>query len=259
MKEVLTMFASHVRFPLACCLALAVAFLLGCSVGNPLNPSGEGDAGASPTALQGERFVQARRCAQCHQSANPDDGVLSGQTLPQPGTHAYGRNLTPDPATGIGGWSDETLLLALRSGVDDQGAHLCAPMPQFTTMGDGEGVAIVAYLRSLAPVTRIIPASECAGDDFADDDGGLPTATAGDDGGATTDAGLPIWDGGGDVLVVADVDSGGDGGACTLIAPSVPANCTGCSTSRCQANGCYGGSWCQASTRECHRKPANCP
>ena len=45
-------------------------------------------------------------------AGNPDDGVLSGQTLREPGTHSYGTNLTPDEATGIGGWSDEALLLA---------------------------------------------------------------------------------------------------------------------------------------------------
>lgn len=250
--------ASAICFPFACCLALAVTFLA-CGVGVPLSPS-DGDAGASPAAVQGARFVQARKCAQCHQSVNADDGILSGQTLPQPGSHAYGRNLTPDPATGIGGWSDEELLLAMRSGVDDQGSHLCAPMPQFMTMGDGEGVAIVAYLRSLPPVTRIIPESECAGDS-ADEDGGATVTSTDDSGVSVADAGAdaPIWDGGGDVLVVGEVDSGGDGGACTLIAPSVPAACTGCTTSHCQPNGCYSGSWCEASTRECHRKPTNCP
>ncbi len=250
--------ASAVCFSFVCCFALGV-ILVACGVGVPVTPS-DGDAGTIPTAVQGARFVEARRCAQCHQSINADDGILSGQTLPQPGTHAYGRNLTPDPATGIGGWSDEELLLAMRSGVDDQGSHLCAPMPQFMTMGDGEGMAIVAYLRSLPPVTRIIPESACA-DDTADDDGGSGAVPSSDSGVTLADAGADavVWDGGGDVLVVGQVDSGGDAGACTLIAPSVPATCTGCSTSRCQANGCYGGSWCDATTRECHRKPTNCP
>jgi hypothetical protein len=254
--------ASPVCYPLAC-LALAAA-VLACSTGNPVSPAPQTDGGASATVLQGQQFVEARKCAQCHQSDDADDGVLSGQTLPQPGTHAYGRNLTPDEETGIGGWSDETILLAIRSGIDDQGAHLCAPMPQFVSMGDGEGEAIVAYLRSLPPVTRIIPASDCEDDE--DDDGGATVASTGDsdDSGVTAiDAGAdtsppPIWDGGGDVLLVDDGDSGGDGGACTLVAPSVPAACTGCTVDHCQPNGCYSGSWCEAATGNCHRKPANC-
>jgi hypothetical protein len=252
--------ASHVCFPLACCLALTLTFLA-CSVGEPVSPRDDADSGFSATAVQGAHFAQARKCAGCHQSDNLDDGVLSGRTLPQPGTHAYGRNLTPDPATGIGGWSDEALLLAIRSGVDDQGAHLCAPMPQFMTMGDGEGLAIVAYLWSLPPVTREIPESTCAAD-FGDDDGGGAPTTPGDSGVTLADAGADaasIGDGGGDVLVVGAVDSGGDAGTCTMLAPSVPAACTGCTTSHCQPNGCYSGSWCEASTRECHRKPTNCP
>jgi hypothetical protein len=252
--------ASPVCFSFAC-LVLAAAFF-GCSVGNPVSPSDDADGGLSMTAVEGARFVQSRKCAQCHQSDDLGDGVLSGRTLPQPGTHSYGRNLTPDVATGIGGWSDEALLLAIRSGVDDQGAHLCAPMPQFATMGDGEGLAIVSYLRSLAPVPRVIPESECAAD-FGEDDAAAAATSATTDAGIVTlaDAGAdaPIGDDGGDVLVVGQVDAGADGGTCTLIAPTVPAACTGCSTSRCQANGCYGGSWCDATTRECHRKPANCP
>lgn len=233
-------------------LPLVAAVLLGCSVGNPLSPDAGTDGGASPSVLQGERFVQARRCAQCHQSANPDDGVLSGQTLPQPGTRTYGRNLTPDDATGIGGWSDEALLLAIRFGVDDRGSHLCAPMPQFMTMGDGEGVAIVAYLRSLAPVLRVIPPSTCALDS-REDDGGAATVEEGgvDRSDAAADAAL------GDAaieVVITETDAG-----CIMLAPDAAASCTGCTTSHCQQNGCYGGSWCQASTQECHRKPPNCP
>ncbi len=249
--------APHVWFPLAVSIALTAPFV-GCSVGSPVSSATASDSGES-RVQDGVRFVQARKCGLCHQSDVAEDGVLSGQTTPQPGTHAYGRNLTPDEATGIGGWSDEALLRAMRAGVDPQGAHLCPTMPHFMSMGDAEAAAIVAYLRSLTPVTRAIPQSECGGGFGLDDGGGTVATTEEDAGVRITDAGPSGREGDSGVLVIADAEAGGDAAACTMLAPSVPADCTGCTTSRCQPNGCYGGSWCQPSTRQCHRKPANCP
>jgi len=108
--------------------------------------------------------VQARQCAQCHQSPNPDDGVLSGQTTPVPHTHAYGSNLTPDPDTGMDSWDAGSIALAIlsRQGVD--GGTLCGTMPAYTDagMGTAEAMSIAAYLQSLPPVWRPIPASTCS-------------------------------------------------------------------------------------------------
>src|SRR5205823_2849674 len=116
----------------------------------------------------------AHGCPSCHQSANPGDGVLSGQTTPRPGTHAYGRNLTPDPDTGLGRWTDDAIVRAIRAGIDDEGEPLCDPMPVFGDLSEGDGRAIVAYLRSLPAVRREIPETECGivalpgGDDGSD-------------------------------------------------------------------------------------------
>src|SRR5439155_5435748 len=115
----------------------------------------------------GKRFAGERGCAQCH--AGPD-GSLSGQAAPQPGTMAYPTTLTPDRATGLGGWADVAIVRAIRFGVDDEERVLCAPMPRYDGsdaarpyLGDGEAGALVAYLRSLRPVARPdIPASRCA-------------------------------------------------------------------------------------------------
>jgi hypothetical protein len=117
----------------------------------------------------GRRFVDQRGCPRCHQSQRGADGILSGQSTPQPGTMAYGGNLTPDPGTGIGDWADLEIVRAMRFGIDNQDQPLCAPMPRFdgtdpaqSSMTDLEAGAIVAYLRSLAPVARAdIPASTC--------------------------------------------------------------------------------------------------
>lgn len=116
----------------------------------------------------GKRYVAQRKCGGCHQSPNQADGILSGQTSPQPATMAYGDNLTPDVATGLGAWADIEIVRAMRSGVDHAQLALCPTMPRYDgsdstvpAMTDLEADLIVAYLRSLPPVTRAIPASVC--------------------------------------------------------------------------------------------------
>ncbi|HSO40822.1 MAG TPA: hypothetical protein VLT33_50195, partial [Labilithrix sp.] len=46
-----------------------------------------------------------------------------------------------------------------------------------------------------------------------------------------------------------------------LEAPTVVAPCTSCdrSAADCQQNGCYGGWWCDTTSRRCRRPPATCP
>jgi hypothetical protein len=116
----------------------------------------------------GSLFVEQRGCPDCHQSSDPKDGKLSGQTVPRPNTMAYPANLTPDHTTGIGDWADIEIVRAMRYGIDNENEPLCPPMPHFDgnrpdlpLMTDLEARAIVAYLRSLPPVTRPIPESRC--------------------------------------------------------------------------------------------------
>jgi nicotinate dehydrogenase subunit B len=151
-----------------CSLALAALVVLtGCRLRSSLASD---DAGAAPDvdvdspAGQGMLAVQTRQCGQCHQSPNPGDGVLSGQTTPVHGTHAYGSNLTPDPDTGMDSWDAGSIAMAIlsRQGVD--GGALCPAMPSYADagMGSDEALSIAAYLQSLPPVWRPIPPSTCA-------------------------------------------------------------------------------------------------
>jgi hypothetical protein len=116
-----------------------------------------GDAAAQTPAARGAELVHSLGCPTCH---DPGDGTLAGQTAPRPGTMAYPANLTPDHDTGIGDWSDDQIVRAVRTGIDDGGRMLCAPMPQFQVT-DAEAQDLVAYLRSLAPVHHEIPDSDC--------------------------------------------------------------------------------------------------
>jgi len=63
-------------------------------------------------------------------------------------------NITPDPETGIGRWTDAQFLRALREGVRPDGANYFPvfPYPSFTGISDGDALAIKAYLFSRPPV-----------------------------------------------------------------------------------------------------------
>ncbi len=114
------------------------------------------DASDSGTPLSGERLVGTRGCTTCHQSDDPADGVMSGQIA-----RGGGSNLTPDDETGLGRWTEEQIVRAIRDGVDDEGRTLCDTMPRYTRPPEPEIRAIVGYLRSLPPVHRVIPAALC--------------------------------------------------------------------------------------------------
>jgi hypothetical protein len=58
-----------------------------------------------------------------------------------------------------------------------------------------------------------------------------------------------------------DADGGMLSRCGVLSGPSVPALCHSCGrySNDCQPNGCYGGWWCNTSTRWCQRPPTSCP
>jgi len=140
----------HWRFLVAACV-------LGCG-GGSTSTTYALDGGHLATT--GAAFVAQRGCPTCHEPAD-HAGTLAGQLTPVAGTLAYGSNLTPDPATGLGTWADIEIVRAIRFGVDNLGNPLCPAMPQYPDVGDVEANAIVAYLRSLLIVTQPVPASMC--------------------------------------------------------------------------------------------------
>ena len=65
-------------------------------------------------------------------------------------------NITPDPETGLGAWSDGEILRAFREGIGRDGRALfpLMPYPYYRHMSDEDAEAMVAYLRSLPPVKK---------------------------------------------------------------------------------------------------------
>jgi mono/diheme cytochrome c family protein len=76
---------------------------------------------------------------------------------------SYAANLTPDSATGIGAWSEETFVKTLRTGKHlglENGRPILPPMPWFNIaqMTDEDISALYAFLRSIPPVNNRVPA-----------------------------------------------------------------------------------------------------
>jgi len=116
---------------------------------------------ASPAAAdedasgRGEYLVRAGGCFSCHTAAGGQP-LAGGRALTTPFGTFYSPNITPDPDTGIGRWTDAQFLRALREGVRPDGANYFPvfPYPSFTGITDGDALAIKAYLFSVPPVRQ---------------------------------------------------------------------------------------------------------
>jgi mono/diheme cytochrome c family protein len=111
-----------------------------------------------PDAAQIERgayLARAGNCMGCH-TARGGKPYAGGRAVPTPFGNIYSPNLTPDPATGIGGWSDAQFWRALHNGRGRDGRLLypAFPYPNYTHITRADSDAIHAYLRSLAPVAQ---------------------------------------------------------------------------------------------------------
>jgi hypothetical protein len=152
------------------------------------NCVGGGDAARD--GLIGMMTVQALNCANCHQEEPGDAGLfLSGKlTTIVADAAVFPRNLTPDPTTGLGCWTDQQIVAAIMDGVNERGMMLCSRMPRFAAQIDaGAAQEIVNFLRTLPAVAKAIPETTVCPprpprpDGGADADGGAPPTDAGTD------------------------------------------------------------------------------
>lgn len=73
---------------------------------------------------------------------------------------SYTANLTPDPATGLGGWSEEIFIKSIRTGKHmGTGRQILPPMPwdMIGKMKDQDLKDVFAYLKSIPPVKNLVP------------------------------------------------------------------------------------------------------
>ena len=85
-------------------------------------------------------------------------GYIFDKQIGFPGVVAA-QNITPDPETGLGNWSDGEILRAVREGIDRNGDALFPMMPyqHFRYMSDEDAKAIVVYIRTLKPIHNQVP------------------------------------------------------------------------------------------------------
>ena len=142
---------------------LAAAALLWAMRHPALDPVPPPDPADFDRALlrQGEALAGIGDCVVCHTAAGGEP-FAGGLPLPTPFGVVHATNITPDPATGIGNWSQAAFLRAMREGVDRGGRHLYPVFPydHFTRVREADLRAIYAYLMSLAPVEQVNPAND---------------------------------------------------------------------------------------------------
>jgi mono/diheme cytochrome c family protein len=81
-----------------------------------------------------------------------------GRPIETPFGVVVGANITPDRETGIGAWSDELFLSALREGKGHGGLLLypAMPYPYYTKVTERDALAIRAYLNTVTPVHNAV-------------------------------------------------------------------------------------------------------
>jgi mono/diheme cytochrome c family protein len=122
----------------------------------------EGKAEPSAEVIaKGKALTEIADCASCH-TADPAKPFAGGKRIETPFGGIYSPNLTPDPDTGLGRWSDEDFVRALRYGVAPDGSRYypAFPYPNFTRLIRDDILAIRAYLATLAPIRNTAPPPE---------------------------------------------------------------------------------------------------
>ncbi len=104
-------------------------------------------------ADDGLYMERAADCMACH-TAPGGSPFAGGREIGTPYGMLSSPNITPDPDTGIGGWSDDQFYAALHDGIGHGGEYLYPVMPftSYTRMTRADVLAIKAYLFTLKPV-----------------------------------------------------------------------------------------------------------
>jgi mono/diheme cytochrome c family protein len=127
----------------------------------------------SQRLARGEYLYRLADCDGCHSERDytrfggpvVPGGMGAGQVFTRdmgvPGT-VVPPNITPDPETGIGTWTDGEKVRAIRDGVDKVGRTLFPMMPYeaYRQMSDEDVFSLVAYLDTLPSVKRTHPPTQ---------------------------------------------------------------------------------------------------
>lgn len=106
-------------------------------------------------------------CSNCHVSSVAEMiAADAGENVPLRGGvefplgpigTLYTKNLTPDPTTGIGRYSNAEVFRMMRHAVKPDGTATLSVLMPFWDMADEDLVAVVSYLRTMTPVKNEVP------------------------------------------------------------------------------------------------------
>lgn len=104
---------------------------------------------------RGAYLSRLGNCMGCH-TAQGGAPYAGGRALPTPFGTLYSGNLTPDPATGLGGWTSAEFWRALHNGRSKDGRWLypAFPYPNYTRITREDAEDLYAYFQSLPPVVQ---------------------------------------------------------------------------------------------------------
>ena len=132
-----------------------------------LPASGQSQSQSQPQSLveRGDYLVNGLlTCGNCHTPKGPAGDIMErafsgGLEFDEPPFKVTASNITPDKETGIGNWTDAQIKAALRKGVRPNGVPLAVVMPSgfYEIMTERDINAVVAYLRSLKPISNKVP------------------------------------------------------------------------------------------------------
>ena len=117
----------------------------------------------SAAGLDPQDFTQIERghylsvvgdCAACHTLPGSGHAFAGGRPIETPFGELVAPNITPDPQTGVGAWTDDEFVNALTKGTGRNGTHLYPAMPYtyYTKVTRDDALAIRAYLNTVPAV-----------------------------------------------------------------------------------------------------------
>jgi mono/diheme cytochrome c family protein len=117
----------------------------------------------TPERIERGRHTVQLLCASCH--LDNDTSTLAGKPMvdvPAQFGSAHSANITGDPETGIGAWTDGELAYLLRTGVRRDGRYTPPWMVKLPLMADEDLKDIIAFLRSDDPLVKPVKAKRPA-------------------------------------------------------------------------------------------------
>ena len=111
----------------------------------------------------GAALAAIGNCSTCH---TRDGGApyAGGRAIETPFGKIHATNITPDPETGIGRWSQVAFVRAVREGVARDGRHLYPAFPydHMAKMSEGDIANVYAFLMTRRAVAAATPANDLA-------------------------------------------------------------------------------------------------